>query len=259
MRGRIGLNDGLPQRTRPEDAHAFDNAASRPRLFAVLWHTARGLVLVVGFSVLLDQLHPAFAWLARQGPHPATALTLAAMVALDVFVFTKRNAGSERRSPDSGEARLWLVCAGYALLANVSANLVIHRVLEDESLVPVFIPLLAIAALYVLIVLGACATIGFRHGSPVRRVARWVAVVVLVGVPFAILAPGWWLAALTGSMAVAHGIDEVVRFAVRRPGTTHRDLATCLVGASCVAPALLVWHLGLRVMGGAGRRTSVSR
>jgi len=55
----------------------------------------------------------------------------------------------------------------------VSANLVIHRVVEDATLAPFFIPLLAIAALYVLIVLEACAAIGFRHGLPVRRAARW--------------------------------------------------------------------------------------
>ena len=253
------LRDGLPGRTCPEEAHAFDDAASRPRIFAVLWHTARGLVLVVGFSVLLDQLHLAFAWLARNGPHPTTALALAAIVALDIFVFTKRNAGSARRIPDSGEASLWVMCAGYALLANVSANLVIHRVLEDESLVPVFVPLLAIAALYQLIVLGACAAIGFRHGSPVQHVARWVAVVALVGVPVATLAPEWWLLALIGSMAVAHGIDQMVGFAVRHPGGIHRDVATCLVAASCVAPALLVWRLGRWVIGSAGRGSLASR
>ena len=111
------------------------------------------------------------------------------------------------------------MCAGFALLANVSANLLIHRVVEDPKLShPVFIPLLSIAALYVLIVLGACAAIGFRHGSPVRRAARWTAVVALVGVPFAMLAPDWWLAALIGSLAVAHGIDQMVGFAVRHPG-----------------------------------------
>ena len=146
------------------------------------------------------------------------------------------------------------------MLADVSANLVIHRVLEDESLVPIFIPLLlAIAAVYVLIVLGACAAIGFRHGSPVRRAGRWTAVVALVGVPFAMVAPGWWLLALTGSMAVAHGIDQMVEFAVRHTGATHRDLATCLVAASCVAPALLVWRLGRWVMGSVGRETPASR
>lgn len=240
----MDASDGLPGRTRPGDAHAFDNAASRTRLFAVLWHTARGLVLVVGVSVLFDQLHPVFGWLARNGPHPATALALATVIALDIFVFTKKNAGRAKRDPDSGEASLWLVCAGYALLANVSANLVIHRVLEDESLVPIFIPLLAIGALHVLIVLGACAAIGFRHGSPVRRVARWVAVVALVGVPVAMLVPDWWFLALIGSLATAHAIDEMARFAVRHPGATDRDLATCLVAAACVAPALLVWRIG---------------
>ena len=114
------LSDGLPGRTRAEDAHPFDDAASRARLFAVLWHTARGLVLVVGFSVLLDQLHPGFAWLARNGPHPALGLALAGLLGIHVFVFTKKNAGLARRSPDSGEVNLWLVCAGYALLANVT-------------------------------------------------------------------------------------------------------------------------------------------
>ena len=195
--------------------------------------------------------------LPKGAPHPTTALALAAIVALDVF--TKRNAGLARRSPDSGEAGLWVVCAGYALLANVSANLVIHRVLEDAALAPVFVPLRAIAAVYVLIVLGTCAAIVFRHGSPVRRVARWVAVVALVGGPFAMLAPGWWLPALIGSMAVAHGIDEMVRFAVRHPGATHRDLATCLVAASCVAPTLLVWRLGRWAIGIVGRETPASR
>ena len=253
------LTDGLPGRPGPQDAHRFDDAASRTRLFAVLWHTGRGLVLVVGFSVLLDQVHPWFAWLARNGPHPALALAPAVILGIDVFVFTKRNAGLARRSPDSGEASLWLVCGGYALLANVTANLIVHRVLEDESLAQFFIPLLAIAALYVLIVLGACAAIGFRHGSPIRRAARWTAVVALVGVPFAMLAPGWWLPALIGSMAVAHGIDEMVGSAVRRPGATHRDLATCLVAASCVAPALLVWRLGRWVIGSVGREIPGSR
>ena len=124
------------------------------------------------------------------------------------------------------------MCAGYALLANVSANLVIHRVLDDAALAPVFVPLLAIAAVYVLIVLGACAAIGFRHGSPVRHVARWVAVVALVGVPVAALAPEWWFLALIGSMAVAHGIDQMVGFGVRHPGATPprpRDLPRCRV------------------------------
>ena len=253
------LSDGLPGRTRAEDAHPFDDAASRARLFAVLWHTARGLVLVVGFSVLLDQLHTAFEWLARNGTHPATALALAAIVGIDVFVFTKRNAGFARRTPDSGETGLWVVCAGYALVANVSANLVIHRVLEDAALAPVFVPLLAIAALYVLIVLGACAAIGFRHGSPVRRAPRWTAVVALVGVPFAMVAPDWWLATLIGSMAVAHAIDQMVGFAVRHPGATHRDLATSLVAASCVAPALLVWRLGHWALRAVGREVAASR
>lgn len=159
------LSVGLPGRTLPEDARRFDDAASRSRLFAVLWHTARGLVLFVGLSVLLDQFHPGFAWLARNGRHPGLVLVLAALLGVHVFVFTKRNVGTARRSPDAGEATLWLVCAGYALLANVTANVVIHRVLPDESLVPLFIPLLAIAALNVLTVLGASTAIGFRHGS----------------------------------------------------------------------------------------------
>ena len=139
---------------------------------------------------------------------------------------------------------LWLVCAGYALLVNVSANILTHRVLEDESLVPVFVPLLAIAALRALIVLGTCAAIGCRHGSRMRRAARWAAVVAIVGVPFAMLAPDRWFLALVGSLAVAHAIDEMVGFAVRHPGATNRDLATCLIAASCVAPALLAWRLG---------------
>ena len=154
---------------------------------------------------------------------------------------------------------LWLVCAGYALLANVTANVVIHRGLEEPTLAAVFIPLLAIAALYVLIVLGACAAIGFRHGSPTRRAARWTAVVGLVGVPSAMLAPDWWLPALIGAMAVAHAIDQMVGFAVRHPGATHRDLATCLVAASCVAPALLVWHLGRSALRAVGRGVAASR
>ena len=240
----MGLTDGLPGRTRAEDAHTFDDAASRSRLFAVLWHVARGFVLVVAFSVLLDQLHPVFAWLARNGPHSALGLGLALVVGLDLFVFTKRSAGLGRRCPDGGEASLWLVCAGFALLANVCANILIHRVLADESLVPIFVPVLAVAALYGLIVLGACAAIGCRHGSRVRRTARWVALVALVGVPFATVAPDWWLAALLSSLAVAHVIDRAVGFAVRHPGASHRDLATFLVAASCVAPALLVWRLG---------------
>ena len=253
------LSDGLPGRTHPEDAHPLDDAASRARLFTVLWHTARGLVLVVAFSVLLDQLHLAFAWLARHGPHPALGLGLVLVFGIDVFVCTTRWANRGRRRADDGEVTLWLVCAGFALLANVSANLLIHRVVGDPALAPVFIPLLAIAALYVLIVLGACAAIGFRHGSPVRRVARWMAVVALVGVPFAMLAPGWWLAVLIGSIAVAHAIDQMVGFAVRHPGATHRDLATCLVATSCVAPALLAWRLGRWVTGCEGRQNPASR
>ena len=253
------LSDGLPGRTRAEDAHPFDDAASRARLFAVLWHTARGLVLVVAFSVLLDQLHPAFAWLARHGPHPALGLGLVLVFGIDVFVCTTRWANRGRRRADDGEVTLWLVCAGFALLANVSANLLIHRVVEDPALAPVFIPLLSIAAVYVLIVLGACAAIGFRHGSPVRRAARWTAVVALVGVPFAMLAPDWWFLALIGSVAVAHAIDQMVGFAVRRPGATHGDLATCLVAASCVAPALLVWRLGRWALRAVGREVAASR
>ena len=84
----------------------------------------------------------------------------------------------------------------------------------------------------------------FRHGSTVWRATRWLAVVALVGVPFAMLAPDWWFLALVGSMAIAHAIDQMAGFAVRHPGATHRDLATRLVAASCVAPALLVWWLG---------------
>ena len=240
----MDLSDGVPGRTRPEDAHPFEDAASRTRLFAVLWHVARGLVLVVAFSVLLDQLHSAFAWLAPNGPHPATAFAIVALLGIEIFVFTKKNAGLARRTADDGEVMLWLVCASYALLANVTANLFIHRVLEDAALAPVFVPLLAIGALYGLIVLGACTAIGFRHGSPLRRVARGVAVVALVGVPFTAMAPGWWFLALVGSMAVAHSIDQMARFAVRHPGATNRDLATGLVAASFVAPALLVCRLG---------------
>ena len=99
----MGLSDGLPGRTRPEDAHPFDDAASRTKLFAVLWHVGRGLVLLVGASVLLNQLHPVFAWLARNGPHPGTALAIAAVFGIDIFVFTKKNAGLARRRADDGE------------------------------------------------------------------------------------------------------------------------------------------------------------
>ena len=253
------LSDAVPKTPGPEHARRFDDAASRTRLFTVLWHTARGLVLVVGFSVLLDQLHPAFAWLARNGPDPALGLGLVGLLGIHVFVVTKRNAGVARRNPDSGEATLWLVCAGYGLLANVTAAVVIHRVLEEPSLAPVFIPSLAIAALHLLIVLGACAAIGFRRRSTVRRAVRWTAVVALVGVPFAMLAPGWWLAALIGSVAVAHAIDAMVAFAVRHPGATDRNLATCLVAASFVAPALLAWQLGRLALRAVGREAATSR
>lgn len=108
-------------------------------------------------------------------------------------------------------------------------------------------------------VLAASAAIGFRHGSAARRAARWTAVVAVVGVPFAMLAPGWWLAALVGSMVVAHAIEAMVGFAARHPGATHRDLATCLVVASCVAPALLAWRLGGWALRAVGREVAAPR
>ena len=86
-----------------------------------------------------------------------------------------------------------------------------------------------------------------------------MAVVALVGVPFAMLAPDWWLATLIGSMAVANAIDLMVEFAARHPGATHRDLATCLVAATCVGPALLAWRLGRLVIGSVGREILRSR
>ena len=252
------LSDGLPGRTRPEDAHAFDDAASRTRLFAVLWHTGRGLALIVCFSVLLDQLHPVFAWLVRHGPHPTEVFALiAVIVALDVFVFTKR----ERRFWPEGVGTVGKRTCGSCASAtrcsrtwartSSSTGCSKTRALAYPSSSPSS-PLPPCTA-------SSCSPRGarsaYRHGSPVRRAARWVAVAALVGVPFSMVAPSWWFLALIGSMAAAHGIDEMVRFAVRHPGATHRDLATCLVAASCVAPALLAWRLGRLVINCAGRDT----